>query len=242
MSKKALPMIIILILALFVTGCISTQSSNNEIRMLNVSSTGTVELEPDIARVNIGVRSQSPDAAEAFMVNQRDAEAIMETLMDLGVAQEDIQTRNFSIYAQPSQPPRDEEEENGSTQIIVVENIVAVTVRDLDSLGEILSAAVEEGANTIYGVTFDVEDKETAKEEARQQAMKDAQVQAEAIAETAGVKLGVIHSININESDSALTKSEAYAMEETAQGAGTVPISSGTLTIRVTVDISFELD
>jgi len=241
MRKKALPMIAILILALFITGCVSASSIGSEGRTLNASATGTVELEPDIARVNIGVRSQSPDAAEALMYNQRDAEAIIKTLIDLGVAQEDIQTRNFSIYAQQSQPPRDEEEENGSTQTFVVENTVAVTIRDLDSLGEILSALVQEGANTIYGVAFDIQDEEAAKEQARQQAMQNAQSQAEAIAEAAGIELAAIQSISIDQSGTALSKSQVMAMEAPL-GGGDVPISSGTLTVSVTVYMVYEIN
>lgn len=240
MRNKALATIALLILALVSTGCVATQSGSSAIRMLSVSATGKVELEPDIARVNIGVRTQSPDAAEALSINQRDAKAVIDTLTALGVAQEDIQTRNFNIYAQQSQPPRDEEEEKESTQTFVVENTVAVIIRHLDSLGEILSAVIEEGANTIYGVTFDVEDKDAHIEEARQQAIADAQSQAESIAETAGVKLGTIQSIHFNESGSALTRTEAYAMEA-PQGGGEVPISSGTLTIEVTVNISYEM-
>jgi len=137
----------------------------------------------------------------------------------------------------------EEDSDDDTVLTYFVENTVSVTVRDLDSLGEILTAVVEEGANTIYGVTFDIEDREAAIEEARQMAIADAQAQATAIAETAGVNLGAIQSININESEMALPKYEAYAMEEAAQASGgSVPISSGTLKVRVTVDISYEIN
>jgi len=47
------------------------------VRTLNVSGSGEIRLEPDIARVNIGVRSQSQDIAEAFEENNAAAEAIL---------------------------------------------------------------------------------------------------------------------------------------------------------------------
>lgn len=239
MKKGFLSRLTFLVLALLIGGCAPISSKNNEIHMLNVNASGTVEMEPDIARVSIGVRSQDFNASDALLYNQKHAEAIMETLMGLGVAVEDIQTRNFSITTQ--KPSRVTNEGNDSAQTFVVDNTVNVTVRDLTLLGEILSAVVAEGANTIYGVTFDIEDKESAFEEARQIALADAQKQAEAIAEAAGVKLGAIHSIHITENNSAFSKVEAFAMEAPA-GRGAVPISSGSLTIRVTVDLSYELD
>lgn len=271
MKKKVFSIVAILILAIFTAGCTQLDASGEQGRTLNVSAVGTVELEPDIARIRIGVRSQSTDAAEAFEDNNGKAEAIIESLAAFGVEKEDIQTSNFSIYSQRTQPVRDEEsrmieedmaieetsppeedeitedtleedEEEESVLTTIVENTVSVTVRDLDSLGNILSSVVEQGANTIYGITFDIEDREAAVEEARQMAIADAQSQAEMIAETADVKLGAIQSISINESGSPLTRNEAYAMEEAAQGMGSVPISSGTLTVKVTVNISYKIN
>jgi hypothetical protein len=239
MKKTLLSIIAILTLVILVTSCAPIQTSSNapQIRTLNVSGTGTVELEPDIARVNIGVRSQSEDIAEALDDNSAKANAIMQTLVDLGVAEKDIQTSNFNIYPQQTQPALPEEE---SQQTFVVENTVSVVVRQLDSLGEVLSAVVREGANTISGVTFNIEDPEAAAAEARQLAIEDAQAQAEAIAEAAGVKLGAVQSININDGSSIPIARDSMVIE-LAVG-GSVPISGGTLTIQVTANLTYEIN
>jgi len=239
MKKTILSATLLITLAALITSCAgtSTTSGNNTIRTIDVSGFGKVRIEPDIARVNIGVRSQSPEVTEAFTENSDIAESIIQTLIEMGIEQEDIQTRNFNIYQQ-QEPRRDEEEEPTTTY--VVENTVAVTVRDLDSLGEVLSTMVSEGANTIHGVTFDIEDRETAIEEARQLAIEDAKSQAEAIAETAGVNLGDIRTINISRDGGPVPRVE-YA-EEAAMGGGQVPISSGTMTIQVTANLSYDID
>ncbi len=270
MKKNLVLITVIVVLGTLMTGCAQLKKTNDKRHTLNVSATGTVDLEPDLALVRIGVRSQSPDAAEAFEENNNKAKAIYETLTALGVAGEDIQTSNFSIHSQRIQPPRDEESqmieentvteeaepeeeevvetlsaeeaEDGTVLTYFVENTVSVTVRDLDSLGEILSAVVEEGANTIYGVSFDIEDREAAVEEARQKAIADAQAQAASIAETAGVNLGAIQSININKSVPDYTRVESVVMEEAQGTGGSVPISSGTLAVRVTVDIVYNIN
>jgi uncharacterized protein len=268
MKKKVISVIAIVFLGIFIAGCSQFGPSNKEVHTLSVSAIGTVDLEPDLALVRIGVRSQSRDVSEAFEDNNGKAIAIIEKMVELGVEKDDIQTSNFSIYSQRIQPPREEEswkpeedivteeaipeesevleealEEDDETVLTYfVENTVSVTVRNLDSLGEILSAVVEEGANTIYGVTFDIEDREAAVEEARQMAIADAQAQATAIAETAGVNLGAIQSIDIDKSAPDYTKIEVLEMEVAQAAGGSVPIASGTLTVRVTVDIIYEID
>jgi len=238
MKKTILSVIVILTLAALITSCTPGQTTINEqtSRTVSVTGTGTIDLEPDIARVNIGVRTQSPNVADALEENTDNAEAIIQSLQDLGVEASDIQTRNFNIYPQQDTRPGPEEE---PTRTFVVENTVAVVVRDLDSLGEILATVVSEGANTINGVTFDVEDRETAIEEARSLAIEDAQAQAEAIAEAAGVDLGPIQTINLSRNGGPAPRVE-FA-EDVARG-GSVPISGGTLTIQVTANLEYRID
>ena len=241
MKKKLLSVAAIMTAAVILAGCSSLvpPASEGTIRKLNVSGTGTVDLSPDIARVNIGVRSQSPDVGQALEENTANAEAIIQSLMDLGVEQNDIQTRNFNVYPQQNREPGPEGEVE-ETQTFVVENTVSVIVRELDSLGEILTAVIQEGANTIHGVTFDVEDREAAMKEARGLAIENAKAEAEAIAETAGVSLGRIHSIDINEGGGG-PMARAMEMPEAAAG-GDVPISGGQLTIRVTANLTYEIE
>lgn len=240
MKKTLLSVALLATLAAFITGCAGTlnTSSNDTLRTINVSGTGKVKIKPDIANVNIGVRSQSPEIIEAFRENSEIAENIIQKLMEMGVEQKDIQTRNFNIYQQ--QEPRPMEEETPTTSY-VVENTVAVIVRDLDTLGEVLSTMVSEGANTIHGITFDIEDREAAVEEARQLAIEDAKSQAEAIADAAGVNLGKIRSISINQ-NGGITPRYDFAVEEAAMGAGAVPVSSGTLTIQMTANFTYDID
>lgn len=238
MKKTILSATLLIALAALISGCADgiTTSDNAAVRTIDVSGIGEVKIEPDLAQVNIGVRSQSPQVTEAFTENSEIAENIIQTLMDMGIKQEDIQTRNFNIYQQQEQRPGQEE----PTVNYVVENSVFVTVRDLDSLGEVLSTMVSEGANTIHGVTFDVEDREAAMEEARKMAIADAKAQAVAISETAGVNLGEIYTLNISQGGGAVPRVE-YA-QDAAMAAGEVPISSGIMTVQVRVNLSYYIN
>jgi len=121
----------------------------------------------------------------------------------------------------------------------VVENMVNITVRDLASLGDVLSAVVEEGANTIYGISFNVDDREAAIAEAQDLAIQDAYAEADNIAALAGVELGELISISVS-SDST------YGISYDTKGGGSVessvPISAGTITVTMSCSAVFSID
>jgi uncharacterized protein YggE len=244
MKKTFLSVVVTLIIAALVASCSpqATPSDTSQTRTMNVTGSGKIDLEPDLAYVNIGVRSEAADAGKALEENNTNIQAVVQQMKDLGVAAEDIQTRNFNIYPQQNNPPTPQGGEPAMqpSQSFVVENTVSVTVRNLDSLGEILAAAVSKGANTIYGVTFDVKDRDAAVEQARKMAIEDAQSKAQAIAEDAGVKLGAIQTIDINENSGGGVVREAAAAQM-PQG-GQVPISQGTLTINLTANLTYIIE
>jgi uncharacterized protein len=242
MKKTIIAVVAIMTTALLVTSCAPTQSAANNApqRILSVNATGSVQAQPDIAVINIGVSSKNENVSEALDENTASANAIRQTLEELGVAEEDIQTSNFNVYPQQQQSmPVTPEDPPQSQTVFVVQNTVSITVRELDSIGEILAAVVDEGANTINGINFSLEDPSEAIAEARQKAIADAEEQAQAIADAAGVQLGEITSINISDS-STPTPRTSVVMEQAA--GGSVPISSGTLTIQVIANISYGIE
>jgi hypothetical protein len=205
-------------------------------RTISVTGKGEVPLTPDIARITIGVRTQGVDVAEAVASNNTQAQEVVEALQEMGVAERDIQTSNFSIY------PQQQYDERGQVidTTFVVENTVYVTVRELESLGDLLDVAVGRGANSIYGIQFDVEEKGGAVSEARQVAVEDARAQAQELAEAAGVQLGDIQSISaISSYPGPIFDGRGAAAE---QAASTVPISPGQLIITAEVSVVYEIE
>jgi uncharacterized protein YggE len=127
--------------------------------------------------------------------------------------------------------------ESASTKTYAIENTVTVIVRDLNTLGTVLSEVVKQGANTIYGIAFDIEDRSSALEQARLLAIENAKTQAQAVAEAAGIKLGEIQTIDLTEYSYNAAR---YDMGfEQAVEEGPVPIESGTLDIQVTVYLTY---
>ena len=204
-------------------------------RSMNVSGVGRVTLVPDIATINIGVRTEEEVVTDALEGNTAQANAISEVLQDLGVASEDIQTSNFNVYPSERYDPMTGQVEG---RFFVVENTVNVKVRDLSSLGEVLSAVVEAGANNIYGINFNVDDRDAAVAEARQLAIEDARANAEAIASDAGVQLGDLISINVSSGSTPITY---YDAKGGAYAESAVPVAAGTLTISMEAYLTYEI-
>jgi uncharacterized protein YggE len=116
-----------------------------------------------------------------------------------------------------------------------------VKIRDLSKIGEILSQAVNYGANNVFGPNFTVDDKEVYLEKAREKAIQNAKERAKKIAKAAGFKLGKIVSIN----ESAPSEFYPIMLKEIGVSAQQeVPspqIESGSQEIKVQVNITFEI-
>lgn len=231
-------LLIVMLVALLGSACGTTQgeptvSGTLPPRVITVSGTGKVYLTPDIATITIGVHTEDENAARAVNSNNAQADKVAEVLKEMGVDEKDIQTSNFNIFPQQQY----DEFGNQSGTVYVVDNTVFVTVRDLDLLGEILGTVVGAGANSIFGIQFDVSDKSQALSKARKAAIEDAQVKAEELAEAAGVTLGEVQSINESGGIPVPVfegKGGGGLETSTAQ----VPVSLGqlSLTVEVTVD------
>jgi hypothetical protein len=237
--KKKLSLIIVgvaFVSLLAACAPLSKSPSGDNVRSMTVNGTGRVTIVPDIATVNIGVRTEADNVTEALDGNTAQANAIADSLKALGVEEKDIQTSNFNVYPSDRYNPMTGEIEG---QYFVVENSVSVTVRDLASLGEVLSKVVEAGANNIYGINFNVEDREAAVAEARKLAIEDAKAKAEIIAIDAGVELGDLINISVYEGSVPYTYFDAKGggFAEAAE----VPISAGTLSITMDCSLTYAI-
>lgn len=211
-------------------------ASPENVRSMSVNGVGRVTIVPDMATINIGVRTEAEIVTDALEGNTAQANAISRVLQNMGIEEKDIQTSNFNIYPSERYDPMTGQVEG---RYFVVENTVNVTVRDLSSLGEVLNVVVEAGANSIYGISFNVEDRAAAVAEARELAIQDAKAKAEVIAEAAGVQLGEIITISVYEGSMPITYYDgmggAVAME------AEVPIAAGTLTITMEASLSYSI-
>ncbi|MGD2205844.1 MAG: SIMPL domain-containing protein [Anaerolineae bacterium] len=218
-----------------------TTADYNTAQTITVVGRGSVRIEPDIAQVSIGVETSAETIAEAVAENETQMKAILTALEEANIAEKDIQTMNFSIHMDryPEPMPRSVEEGSEPQPQYRVSNMVNVTIRDLDAVGDVLEVVIEAGANNIWGLSFGLDDQEAAQVDARADAIADAKDRAEALAELSGVELGPVMSVSEVISGGAVPMPVEVA-ERAMAGGGS--ISPGELEIGYQVQVTYFIE
>lgn len=206
--------------------------------VVSVTGQGIVTVAPDTATVTVGIDVIREELAEAQSEATRQATEIIAALNDQGIESRDIQTANYSVNVM-----RDYSENGDPSQTTGYEvmNQVNVTIRDISTLGALLDAVTTAGANSIYGITFYVDDQRPHNAEARKLAVADAMEKAEQLADAAGLSVGRV--VSISESTGDFNPMPVYGRGGgmMAEAAPDVPVESGSSQITVNVNMSFEL-
>jgi uncharacterized protein YggE len=205
---------------------------------ITVVGEGKVTLEPDIARVTIGVETVTNTVKEASEQNRATVEAVLAALAEQGIAEEDMQTSGFSIYAERFGPEGPLAE--GDVRYRVSNNVM-VTIRDIDNVGTILDAAIEAGANNIYGVEFALDDPGVAESDARSAAIADAQAKAAELAELTGLSLGQVVSVSEVVGGGGGYYLGNFAEQARAFGGGGTPITPGQLDLVMQLQVIYSI-
>jgi uncharacterized protein len=197
--KKTPIIIAIASVAVVLTACTPTvtvqQPSEGAMTGISVSGEGEVTGTPDTLTMTFGVSVTKDSVSEAVAVAADEADAITAALTANGVAEEDIQTSNYSIWPQYNY--------TSQKQILIgyqVNNNVTVKIRDIETAGATIDAATAAGGDdvTVNGVAFSIEDNDALITAARDAAYNDAKAKAEQLAELSGVTLGDPISISEN--------------------------------------------
>lgn len=198
---------------------------------ITVNGLGSVTVVPDRLDAVLGVETQGATAEEAVAANAEAMTRVIDALKGAGVAEEDLQTQQVSLFPRYS----------SDGQVIVgysAVNTVTAKIRDLDAAGRVLDAAVAAGANQVYSLSLVVSEQDEAYRQALQAALADARSKAETLAEAAGVRLGAATSIV--ESGGAPPPPIPYAgAAEAAESVKTTPIEPGTQEIQATVTVRY---
>jgi uncharacterized protein YggE len=207
------------------------------LKTISLTGSGSSSAQADQATVNLGVQVISELANEAIGENAETMTAVIEAIKALGVSEDDIVTTSYSVY-----PQYDWTEEGRVFVGYSVTNLVQVTVKDLDIVGDVIDAAAVAGANQINGISFELSDakREELKTNAYIAALTDAQDKADVIAETLGLTISGVQSVT----EYSYTPVRSYEMYEESvamDGAmrASTPIVSGDLSVTVSVHIVF---
>ena len=202
---------------------------------ISVTGNGIAYGKPDIAIAQIGVQTRDENPGRAVSENTEKMNAVIAALKELGVEEKDIQTSNFSVYAQQNY------DTNGvpTDYTYVADNTVSVTIRNLSKVGDALGKAVAAGANSIYGVSFGVSDQSALEAEARDKAMADAKARAEQLAAAAGVTLDTPMNISEYSYGPAPYAYDVRAEAAVGGGGAPVPVSTGQIQVNLQVSVTY---
>lgn len=204
---------------------------------VTVTGHGSVTASPDTAGITIGVDIIKSTLAEAQSEATAQATAVIDAVKAQGVDPKDIQTSNYSVSIM-----RDYNQGGDPTQITGFEvmNQVNVTIRDISKIGEILDAVVTAGANSIYNISFFVDNPAPHESAARKLAVQNAHDKADELATAAGMTLGSVLAIT---EGSTQAPPPVFAARGGGLGAAAeaVPIQAGTSEITADVTITYQM-
>lgn len=210
-------------------------SSQKPARTITVSSTASVKTAPDEAVVTLGVRSESADSATAFAQNAKEMQAVLDALKAAGIEQKDIQTLNVGLERQTIDRGKPSEHD-----VFVATNQVQVTIHDLSSIGSVIDAAVNAGADSVQDIRFELENPNTVRNDALTEAVRGARAKADALASAAGTS--VVRVVTIQEETYRQPVFAAALPAALGEGAVTTPIvPPDTLQASVTIQVVWEI-
>ena len=208
----------------------AAQMGGSYVRQITVVGTGEARGTPNQATVQLGVQTEAAVARDALAENTTKMNALIAKLKELGVAAKDIQTSNFNISPMIG--------ENGRTVTAYqVSNNVSVVIRDVAKAGDLLDDVVAAGANTVYGISFSIDNPQALQAQARDAAIADARTRAQAMAQAAGGSVGQV--LSISETIGAAPQPLMYRAEMAQDSAA--PIEAGEQALSAQVQITFEL-
>lgn len=160
-------------------------------RSIQVSGTAVINVTPDRVLIQLGVQSNGSSAAKAEAANSQTIQRIVAALKKLGVEQKDIVTDRYIIE------PIYKDYSDLNIKGYRINNVVAITLRDVNKVNKVLAAALENGANQVLNTEFYLSDLRAYRDQAREMAMKAAREKASDLARAAGSD--VVCVLNINE-------------------------------------------
>ena len=201
---------------------------------ITVTGSASVTLKADYARISVGVSSKAATVEQAANENNAAIYAVIDALKEAGVAEEDIATSNYSVYAEYDYASFGGQKLTGYN----VTNQLTVIIRDMEHIGATLDKATAAGANNIYNIEFLSTKADEAQDEATVYAVQDAMRRAKLLASAAGLNLGGIKSISDTvASYGIVTRSYASKLDAVA-GNSILPDDTS---VSASVTIVFEL-
>jgi uncharacterized protein len=193
------------------------------------SGQSDIKVTPDRATIHISVQTYASTAASAATANAKKQSAVVSSIHELGFSNDQISTSDYTVEPQY----RYEQNKDPVLTGYTVTNTVIIDIHDIKQVGQVIDAALGNGANMISSLDFYASNTSEARRQAINEAVSKARGEAEAAATAAGGKLGNVVEITVGgEAPQPPRPMFAKAM---APNDVATPINPGEETLTVTV-------
>jgi uncharacterized protein len=261
-----LKMIVVLVLvlgaiALGILAILRDKIMQNDQNQFVVTAEGKITAPPDIATVDFSVQSTiSKNIGDIVKDGNTKMNAIIAALTALKIDKADIQTNQYQlnpIYNYPVITGRAYSTDASvglnstmtTTQTVLqgyqLTEGITVKIRDLNTVGDVIQAAIAAGANQAGGVSFTIDDQDKLRAEARALAISKAIDKAKTIAKQSGLKLGELINVTENVGPVPYYANTYDMMAKSAAGGGAPQVApsiqSGSLDITDDVILTYKV-
>lgn len=157
----------------------STSVSLPDARTMKVYGNGKVAVKPNVAIVQLGVVTENKSLHKAQQENTEKMNKVLQTLVNLGIPNKDIQTSAFIIN-----PKYDYQNGKQFNQRYQVMHMLQVRLTHIDQVGIVIDTVVNQGVNRITDIRFTTDQTDILYENALQSALQDAKRKSYIIANT----------------------------------------------------------
>src|ERR687884_1786798 len=180
--SRLVPLLAATTLLVFAATC-SEKKESLRTRLM-VTGKSDSKAAPDTAVIVLSVVTQSQRALDAQQQNARKSDAVIQAVKQAPGANPEVQTSDYSL-----EPQRDWTGSLPRIKGYEARNSVTVTTNALDSVGAILDAATQAGANSVESVRFTLREAKEARGRALGEAGQQALAKAEAMAQSMGGRI-----------------------------------------------------
>ena len=202
---------------------------------VRATGAGSVFVQPDRVRIDIGVVTQAATAEAAASQNAAKLQGVLDKLRAQLGQKSDIRTISYSLNPAYQYPKTGGKPTIDGYSAV---NTVEVTSDDIANVGKVIDAATAGGANEIQRLQFTLKDEKPARAEALRQAAMEARGNAQAMAAALGLKLG---KVLLLEQSGAQIPRPMMAMQARVASAPT-PIEAEPIEVRASVTLTIALE
>jgi uncharacterized protein YggE len=201
-------------------------------RTMTVTGDASLSFEPDRVSIQLGVVTESEQLSQAQQENARKMNQVIQSLLQLGIPKENIQTTVYNIN-----PIYDYIDGKQQFRGYQVSNTITVQMKNTEQIGKVIDIAVQNDVNHVSNIQFSLHDNDGSYQQALSAALKNAVVKAQTIAETLQVNYDPIPAKIIERIHESQMAYKTFALHETSNA---TPIEPGEIIINATVEAQFQ--